>query len=382
MQRYLYKHILKDLSNKMVFITGPRQVGKTYLAKEIMTKFQNPQYFNYDNIFDRKIIAEQSWKRNADLIVFDELHKMKNWKIYLKGVFDTRKNNEAILVTGSARLDTFRQTGESLAGRYHHLRLNPFSVKEISESISAYNAIEAFHQFSGFPEPFLNSLNKDKIQAVEFSNRWRNQYYTDLVREDILEFGKLQEIRAIKNLLEMLRYKVGSPISYKGLAEDLQISPTTVKKYIEILESLYIIFLIKPFHKNIARSILKEPKLYFYDSSYIVGDDGIKLENTVALHLLKHTQYLYDVKGEAISLNYVKTKEKKEVDFVIVKNGQPSDFIEVKLSKKTISPNLHYFLNRFENANFIQLVHNLNNDQHKNGIDILNASNWLMCLST
>ena len=376
MKRYLYYNILNDLSNKMVFVTGPRQVGKTYLAKEIMSEFNSPQYLNYDNIFDRKIIFEQSWKRNADLIVFDEIHKMKDWKLYLKGLFDTRNNKEAILVTGSARLETFRQTGESLAGRYNHLRLNPISVKELSSIISPYEAIETINKFSGFPEPLLNSLNNIE-KAVEFSNRWRNQYYIDLVREDILEFGKLQEIRAIKNLLEMLRHRVGSPISYKGLAEDLQISPTTVKKYIEILESLYIVFLIKPFHKNIARSILKEPKLYFYDSSYILGDEGIKLENTIAIHLLKHTQYLYDTKGKDISLSYVRTKDNKEVDFVIVENQKPINFIEVKLSDRKISPNLSYFSNKYKNSNFIQLVHNLKNEEHKNGIDLLSASNWL-----
>ncbi len=376
MKRYLYNQILKDLSKKMVFVTGPRQVGKTYLAKQIMTEFQNSQYLNFDNIFDRKIIIEQSWKSNADLIVFDEIHKMKNWKIYLKGIFDTRKNNESILVTGSARLDTFRQTGESLAGRYHHLRLNPISVKEMSGMLSPYNSIEALNNYSGFPEPLLNSFSSKK-NAVEFSNRWRNQYYTDLVREDILEFGKLHEIRVIKNLLEMLRYRVGSPLSYKGIAEDLQVSPTTVKKYIEILESLYIVFLVKPFHKNIARSILKEPKLYFYDSSYIVDNEGIKLENTVAVHLLKHTQYLFDAKGKNIYLAYVRTKDNKEVDFVIVKDEKPAEFIEVKLSDKKISPNLSYFSKKYPKSSFVQLVHNLKNEENRKGIDLLIAGNRL-----
>lgn len=264
MKRYLYNQIIKDLSDRMVFVTGPRQVGKTYIAKQIMEEFQNPQYFNFDNIFDKKIIIEQSWKSNADLLVFDEIHKMKNWKIYLKGIFDTRVNNQAILVTGSARLDTFRQSGESLAGRYHHLRLNPISVKELDKNLTPYESLETINTFGGFPAPLLESFLQ-KENALEYASRWRNQYYTDLVREDILEFGRLQEIRAIKNLLEMLRYRVGSPLSYKALSEDLQISPTTVKKYIEILESLYVIFLLKPFHKNIARSILKEPKVYFYD---------------------------------------------------------------------------------------------------------------------
>ncbi len=380
MKRYLYNQIIKDLSDRMVFVTGPRQVGKTYIAKQIMEEFQNPQYFNFDNIFDKKIIIEQSWKSNADLLVFDEIHKMKNWKIYLKGIFDTRVNNQAILVTGSVRLDTFRQSGESLAGRYHHLRLNPISVKELDKNLTPYESLETINTFGGFPAPLLESFLQ-KENALEYASRWRNQYYTDLVREDILEFGRLQEIRAIKNLLEMLRYRVGSPLSYKALSEDLQISPTTVKKYIEILESLYVIFLLKPFHKNIARSILKEPKVYFYDSSYIVGNSGIKLENTIAVHLLKHIQYLYDSKGENTSLNYIRTKEKKEIDFLIVKNEKPAEFIEVKLSDRKISPNLLYFSKRFDKSTFIQLVHNLRNEENRDGIELLKAGEWLEKLS-
>ncbi len=381
MKRYLYNQILKDLSTKMVFVTGPRQVGKTFLAKQIMSNFNDPQYLNFDNIFDKKIILDQSWKSNADLIVFDEIHKMKNWKMFLKGVFDTRKNNESILVTGSARLNTFRQTGESLAGRYFHMRLNPISVNELNQQISPYNRLEYLNKYGGFPEPLLNSL-QETDDANAFSSRWQKQYYSDLIREDILDFSKLNEINAMKSLLEMLRYRVGSPLSYRGLAEDLQLSPTTVKKYIEILESLYIIFLVRPFHKNIARSILKEPKLYFYDSSYIIGDEGIKLENTIAIHLLKHTQYLHDTKGEEISLAYVKTKEKKEIDFVIIKNGHPTEFIEVKLSDRKISSNLIYFSPKYKKSRFIQLVHNLRNEENKNGIELLSASNWLLNLST
>jgi predicted AAA+ superfamily ATPase len=202
MKRYLHNQILKDLKKKMVIITGPRQVGKTYLAKEMMRAFHNPQYLNYDNDNDRRIIKKRSWRMDAGLLVFDEIHKMKKWKIYLKGTFDSRPEGQSILVTGSARLETYRQSGESLAGRYLHLRLYPLSVKELAGSLAPFEAVEKLNRLGGFPEPFLS-------ESEEEAARWRNQYYTDLVREDILEFGRIQEIKAMRQLVELLRQRVG-----------------------------------------------------------------------------------------------------------------------------------------------------------------------------
>ena len=381
MKRYLFDNILKDLRKKIVFITGPRQVGKTYLAKELMQLFRNPQYLNYDNLGDRRIIAEQGWLPNSELIVFDELHKMNNWKNYLKGVFDKKEENQSILVTGSARLDTFRQTGDSLAGRYFHFRLNPFSVEELKNIISPYEVVNKLNKFGGFPEPILQSLSLDEDSAIIESNRWKKQYYTDLIREDIFEFSRITEINVMKTLVEVLRTKIGSPISYNSIAEDLQVSPNTIKKYVNILESLYVIFQIRPFHKNIARSLLKEPKIYFYDSSFVKGDEGIKLENTVAVSLLKHVQFLQDVYGKESNLGYLKTKDGKEIDFVLGNNDLPEKFIEVKLSNKKIDPNLRYFAERFPQVESIQLVHHLRQEEVRDSIQLLTASKWLANLS-
>jgi uncharacterized protein len=378
MKRYLYTQILEDLRKKMVFITGPRQIGKTYLAKQIMEEFKKPQYLNYDNINDFRIIQNMSWAQNSDLIIFDEIHKMKNWKNYIKGVYDSKPDNQSILVTGSARLDTFRQTGDSLAGRYLHLRLNPFSVKELmDEKISAYDSIELLNTFGGFPEPLLNALNLDHEKARIESSRWHNQYFTDIIREDILDFSRINEINTMKILLQLLRSRVSSPLSYNSLTEDLQVSVNTVKKYIRILESLYIIFLIRPFHKNIARSILKEPKIYFYNTAFLEGDAGTKLENTVAVNLLKHVQFLHDVNGENIQLQYLKTKENKEIDFAIVRDEKPIQFIEVKLSDGKISSSLKYFAERFKSVEAVQLVHNLRQNESVNGINLSKAGEWL-----
>ncbi|MEW6664078.1 MAG: ATP-binding protein [Thermodesulfobacteriota bacterium] len=370
MRRYLHEQILKDLRKKMVIVTGPRQVGKTYLAKEVMKSFASPQYLNHDNENDRRIIRQRSWRLDARLLVFDEIHKMKRWKTFLKGTFDSRDEDQAILVTGSSRLETFRQSGDSLAGRYLHLRLHPLSVKELHGTLSPFEAVEKLNRLGGFPEPFLSD-------SEEEASRWRNQYYTDLIREDILEFGRIQEIKAMRQLVELLRVRVGSPLSYVSLAQDLQISPNTVKKYVSILESLYIVFLVRPFHRNISRSILREPKLYFYDSGYLKGEEGARLENTCAVCLLKHVQYLFDARGKDTDLCYIRTKDGKDCDFVVVEEGSPSTLIEVKVSDRRPARSLAHFAGRFPRAKAVQLVHHLHQEEYQGGVHILRAGDWL-----
>jgi len=373
MKRYIYDAILNDLKKKMVIITGPRQVGKTYLCKQILSEFKNPQYLNYDSVDDLKIIAGRSWPINSGLLAFDEIHKMKGWKLYLKGMYDTKPPGQSILVTGSSRLDTFRQSGESLAGRYFHYRLNPITVKEAGD-LRPYDALELLNKLGGFPEPFLSG-------SEEEAARWRRQYYTDIVREDILEFSRIQEIRTIRLLLEMLRERVGSPLSFASIAGDLQVSPNTVRKYIHILESLYIVFLVRPFHANIARAVLKEPKVYFYDSGYVKGDDGIRLENTCAFSLLKHVQFLQDTKGSDVDLFYIRTKDGREVDFALASEKRLEYIIEVKQFDENISPALKFFYKKAAPARALQLVHNIIRERHEDGIDVVSAGTWLAGLS-
>ncbi len=376
MKRYLSDTILADLGRKMVLLTGPRQVGKTTLARKLMRSFQQPQYLNWDITDDRRILLKQSWSLRADLLVLDEIHKMRHWKEYLKGVFDGRAEGQAVLVTGSARMETFRQSGESLAGRYFHLRLHPFSVREWVDLTDAKpeDALDRLMQRGGMPEPFLAG---NSIQA----GRWRRQYFTDLVREDVLEFSRIQEIRVMRLLVELLRQRVGSPLSIASLARDLQSAPNTVTKYIGILEALYVIFLVRPFHRNVARAILKEPKVYFFDNAYVSGEDGAKWENACAAMLLKHVHYEQDALGKDSSLHYLRTKEGTEVDFVLCENSVPIQMIECKHADNRPAASLIRFAENFPNAEAIQLVCELRREEYRKPVMIARGADWLARLA-
>lgn len=358
----------------MVLLSGSRQVGKTYMARELMKAFKRPQYLNYDNLDDARIIQDRTWAHDADFLVLDEIHKMRDWKNFLKGTVDTRPAGQAILVTGSARLDTFRQSGESLAGRYLPFHLYPLSVKELAGRLEPAEALRQLNRLGGFPEPFLSGSETEAA-------RWRNQYYSDLVREDILEFSRIQEIRSMRLLVDLLRTRVGSPLSLASLAGDLKIAPNTVRSYIDILESLNIIFAVRPFHANVARAIQKEPKIYFQDSGYVEGDEGVRLENTVAVSLKKHVSWLQDVMGETVDLHYVRTKDKREVDFALVAGEVVTTLIEVKLSAAAPAPGLRYLAEKIPGAKALQLVQNLRQPQSIETIHVVEAARWLASLS-
>jgi predicted AAA+ superfamily ATPase len=368
MERYQKKAILRDLQKKMVLLAGPRQAGKTTLAKEIADEFKSAVYLNYDSAGDRKLIKNESWLPSNDLIILDEIHKMPKWKNYLKGVYDTKQSHQKILVTGSARLETFSQVGDSLAGRFFLHRLMPLSPAECLKVDEKYT-IEKFLERGGFPEPFLA---EQKVDA----DRWRMQYVDSLLRVDVLDFDNIQDLNGIKLLFELLRERVASPISYTSLAQDIGISPNTVKKYISILEALYIVFRVTPFSKNIARSLLKEPKIYFFDVGLVKGDAGAKYENFVAACLLKHVFAKIDYLAEDYSLKYLHTKEKKEVDFVLTKDKKIEQMIEVKNSDNVISPHLLYFHDKY-NLPGVQVVNLLKQEYVDNGIEVVRGSNFL-----
>ncbi|MFC1498164.1 ATP-binding protein [Verrucomicrobiota bacterium] len=370
MKRYIADHIFRDLGRKMVLLSGPRQVGKTFLANQLAERFKSHQYLNYDSLDDAQIIQDRTWSVVSDFLILDEIHKMRGWKRFLKGAVDTKPHNQAVLVTGSARLDTFRQSGESLAGRYFPFHLHPLSVRELADQIKPADALDQLNRLGGFPEPFLSGSETEAV-------RWRNQYYSDLIREDILEISRIREIRSMRLLVELLRKRVGSPLSLASISTSLQIAPNTVRSYIDILESLHVIFLIRPFHVNVARAIQKIPKVYFYDTGYVVGDEGVRLENTVAVSLNKHAAYMRDVLGKNISINYVQTKDKKEVDFSLVESERLTTLIEVKLSDSKPSKNLLFLADKLNVPISYQLVQNIRQPQSVGTTHVVSAADWL-----
>ena len=369
MERYLEKHIKKDLKEKIVILSGPRQVGKTTLSKQLIP---SSMYLNYDSAADRKIIRKDEWARDVELVIFDELHKMKNWKSWIKGIYDTEGIPPSLLVTGSARIETYRKGGDSLAGRFFSYRLHPLTVKEICAYLNETPkaALDKLVSFGGFPEPYLKN-------SETFAKRWRRTHVDTIIREDLLDLERVRDIKSIEILIELLKARVGSSTSFSSLAEDLQVSVHTVKHWLQILENLYVIFPVRPYHRNIARSILKEPKYYLYDPSAVDGDFGMKLENVVALALLRDLHLLEDTTGSKVSLHYLRDKEKNEVDFLTVIDNKPALMIEVKVSDDSFSKSLYRFSGFLKDARPIQLVYNLRRKKSTRRMEMLPAHDFL-----
>jgi predicted AAA+ superfamily ATPase len=381
MKRALDDRIRADLGRKLVVLTGPRQVGKTTLAQNLMAELGPAQYLNWDIANDRVILQRGSWNRSARLLVMDEIHKMPNWKAWLKGVVDEsvsnpREEKQALLVTGSARMDTFRQSGESLAGRYFAWHLHPISVREwcAHSGVSAQQALRHLMRRGGFPEPCLAAND-------ELANRWRLQYTTDLIREDILEFSRLHEITAMRLFLDMLRTRVGSPLSLASIARDLAVAPNTLKRYLDILQALFVVFVVPPWHRNVGRALLQAPKVYFFDTGLVADESGARLENAVATMLLKHVQFRRDAQGSDCGLHYIRTKDGAEVDFALSENDQLTHLLECKFADAALHRPLARFSEQFPEAKAIQLVAELRQEEQRDRVAICRAGDWLAGLA-
>lgn len=373
--RYILDGVTADLEKKMVFIGGPRQVGKTTLARYILaSKYPDGLYLNWDYDEDRQAIRNSRWTDDTPLIVLDGLHKYPRWKSWLKGQYDATGDRHRFLVTGSARLDVYRRGGDSLLGRYHYWRLHPFSLDEYPSGIAPAEALNRLMTLGGFPEPFISGDERE-------SRRWRRERLDRVIREDIRDLESIRDIASLSILVDLLRERVGGLVKASNLAEDLHVSPVTVAHWLDILERMYLVFQVFPYTRSLPRAVRKPPKVYFFDTADVRGAEGARFENLVAAALLKRLHYREDREGYRYELRYLRDKEGREVDFVILKDGELEELIEVKYGDDDVSRWLRYYAERLKPGRATQLVFGLKNSYDGDGIRVTDPISYFSGLS-
>ncbi|MEK6706441.1 MAG: ATP-binding protein [Bdellovibrionota bacterium] len=341
--RYIVPDIKQALSKKMVLISGPRQVGKTTLAKSLMRP--SDYYLNYDFPKDKRALLKQELPSLTGLVVLDEIHKMKGWRNLIKGYFDKFNPRLKIIVTGSARLEHYRKAGDSLQGRYRHFRLNPLSVKELA--LTSESDFLKLLTLGGFPEPYFSSSEKS-------ARIWRGDYHSRLIRDEIGPLENFRDLSQLELLAERLPELVASPLSINSLREDLDVAHLTVKRWLQAFENTYTIFRVYPFGAANIKAVKKESKHYHYDWA-LVEDEGARFENLVALHLLKWVQFQQDVEGLVYELRFMRDLEEREVDLVVTHKTEPILAVECKVKSKDISKPLIYFKRKFPRCRCVQV---------------------------
>ena len=374
----IYEQVLLEHAKEhrqMLFLAGPRQVGKTTTAKTVASQSARSFYLNWDVQEHRRIILAgensvasecgfDTLSGSVETVIFDEIHKYPKWKGFLKGFFDLFADKCRIIVTGSGHLNIFKSGGDSLMGRYFLYRMHPLSVAELlnqtllEEEIRppqklADKDFETLLTFGGFPEPFL-AANK------RFYNRWRRLRTDQLLREDLRDLSRIQDIGQVEILAENLINQAGSLVNYTTLANSINVSVDTIRRWIISLESLYFSFSIRPWSANIPKSLRKQPKIYLWDWS-LVPDKGNRNENFIASHLLKAAQWWTDIGLGSYQLYFIRDKEQREVDFLLTRNNQPWLLVEVKSSGKAkLSPHLARFQEKTGAPHALQVVINYN----------------------
>lgn len=348
MRRYLQSAVEEDLKEKMVFVGGPRQVGKTTLALQILgeSDSEHPGYINYDIPAAKKMIVSGAIPADQKILVFDEIHKYRVWRNYLKGIYDLYRGKKKILVTGSARLDHFRRGGDSLMGRYHYFRMHPLSLCE-THSKPTRSDLDHLLEFGGFPEPFL----KGERKAWQ---RWQNERVARVVQEDLVNLERVSEVSQLSLLAALLPDKVGSLLSVNNIRQDLGVAFDTAERWIEIFENLYYCFRVQAFGFSKIRSAKKEKKLYLWDWS-TVENPSARFENLVASQLLKYCHYFNDFEGERLELRFLRDSEKREIDFVVLDKNKPQFAVECKSGESGLSPNILYFSARLPIPKYYQV---------------------------
>jgi len=335
--RYLHEQVVADLARKMVFLAGPRQVGKTTLSLGLPGG--SAAYLSWDIAEHRERILQRQLPPGP-LWILDEIHKYRRWRNWLKGIWDGRPKGQQLLVTGSARLELYRFSGDSLQGRYHLLRLHPFSVAELG--IQDQEAFEQLLLLGGFPEPFLSG---SEVEA----RRWSREYRNLLIREEMVSLERVDDLGRMELLMMRLPALVGSLLSVNALREDLEVSHKTVERWIRIFERLYAVFRIPPLGVPGIRAVRKARKLYHHDWSQVPARPA-RFENLVALHLLKWVHHQQDTQGRDLELCFFRDLTGREVDFVVTENREPILLVECKLSETAPDRSLRYLKSRYPSA--------------------------------
>ena len=385
--RYLESPVADDLEHKMVFVAGPRQVGKTTLARQLLDQADHQLYLNWDNRDDRKTIRDAAWPATPTRIAFDEIHKWRLWKSWIKGEYDKHGNRHQFLVTGSARLDIYRRGGDSLQGRYHHYRLHPFTCAELIHPTpnlptpgsplvfgteGPSDVMQDLMAFGGFPEPFL-------AQSDRVLRRWQKERIDRFLREDVRDLGTVEDLSALQILADLLPERVASKLSINALRGDLEVSHRALTSWLDVLERLYFIFRLPPYSTRHVRTLKKQAKAYLWDSS-MVPTQGARFENLVALHLAKFCHLLEDWEGYRCRLFYLRDRSGREVDFLVTIDQKPWFAVEAKASQTKIEPSLRYFKERLDIPFSYQIVLNSDQDFIKDDIRCLPAHRFLAAL--
>lgn len=361
--RYLDSFVRNDLKKKMVFLAGPRQVGKTTFAINFLKpeSVKNEAYLNWDLAEARQIILNGRFPADKRLIVLDEIHKYSGWKNLLKGFYDTKKEDHQFLITGSAKLNHYSRSGDSLLGRYHFYRLHPLSVTELK--IKTKNELLDLLNLGGFPEVYFS-------QDMRFAKRWRKERQRLIIKEDLRDLENIRDISRIEFLFEEIKKTVSSQLNYNSFSSVVEVDIKTIQKWVDIFDNLYLSFRINPYFIKNLKTLKRAEKLYFWDWGMNLND-GARFENMVASHLFKYCNFIEDTEGEDMELKYLRDVEGREIDFVVLKNNKPLFGVECKSGEKNISKHIYYFKERSQIPYFYQVhLGDLHFKQDKN-IEVL-----------
>ncbi|MEA3287280.1 MAG: ATP-binding protein [Candidatus Marinimicrobia bacterium] len=362
-KRYIHNIVGNDLKEKMVFVGGPRQVGKTTFALSFLSEGseKHPAYINWDYAQSRKKLLDGELPPNQSMIIFDEIHKYARWRNLVKGFYDVYKKDIAFLITGSARLDYYKKGGDSLQGRYHYHRLHPLSLSELNSNPTQTD-VDHLLEFGGFPEPHLKGQTR-------FWRRWQRDRIQRVVYDDIRDLEFIKDISLMELLVNELPNRVGSPLSIRKIQRLLQVAHQTTERWLDIFERMYYSFRIPPLGTTKIRAVKKEQKLYLWDWS-LVEDKGHRFENLVACQLLKYCHFKEDTEGIPMELRYIRDTDKREIDFVVLQNNQPLFAVESKIGERQLNQAIPYFKKRLNIPRFYQ-VHLGQKDILKDGFRLL-----------